>query len=297
MLGNLKEKLVETRYAFKGRFEELLRSSKNREEVLDALTESMILADVGVPSTEKIIDSIRQKSKKNDSFKTIKKILEEEIMKILSLFPSDLNINDPQSVVMMVGVNGGGKTTSLAKLAYHFKNQGKSILMAAADTFRAAAQEQLSLWGKKLNIPVVKGQYGADPASVIYDAIQTLKARSLQLLLVDTAGRIHTNANLMNELEKIKRITSREILEAPHETLLVLDASIGQNAMIQAKEFLKFSGLTGIFLSKLDGTAKGGSVISIVDELKLPIKFIGTGEGEKDMLYFPPREFVKALLS
>lgn len=297
MLENLKEKLAGTRETFKERFEEILRSSKTRDEILDELTESMILADVGVTSTEKIIDSIRQKSKKNDSFQTIKKILEEEIVKILCQFPTDFNINDSRSVVMMVGVNGGGKTTSLAKLAYHYKDQGKSIMMAAADTFRAAAQEQLALWGKKLNIPVVKGQYGADPASVIYDAIQSLKARSLQLLLVDTAGRVHTNANLMNELEKIKRVISREIEGAPHETLLVLDASIGQNALIQAKEFLKFSDLTGIFLSKLDGTAKGGSVISIVDELKLPIKFIGIGEGEKDLLRFSSREFVRALLS
>ncbi len=297
MLGNLKEKLAGTRETFKERFEEILRSSKTRDEILDELTESMILADVGVTSTEKIIHSIRQKSKKNDSFQTIKKILEEEIVKILCQFPTDFNINDSRSVVMMVGVNGGGKTTSLAKLAYRFKDQGKSIMMAAADTFRAAAQEQLALWGKKLNIPVVKGQYGADPASVIYDAIQSLKARSLQLLLVDTAGRVHTNVNLMNELEKIKRVVSREIEGAPHETLLVLDASIGQNALIQAKEFIKFSGLTGIFLSKLDGTAKGGSVISIVDELKLPIKFIGIGEGEKDLLRFSSREFVRALLS
>ncbi len=297
MLGNLKEKLAGTRETFKERFEEILRSSKTRDEILDELAESMILADVGMTSTEKIIDSIRQKSKKNDSFQTIKKILEEEIIKILCQFPTDFNINNSRSVVMMVGVNGGGKTTSLAKLAYRFKDQGKSIMMAAADTFRAAAQEQLALWGKKLNIPVVKGQYGADPASVIYDAIQSLKARSLQLLLVDTAGRVHTNVNLMNELEKIKRVVSREIEGAPHETLLVLDASIGQNALIQAKEFIKFSGLTGIFLSKLDGTAKGGSVISIVDELKLPIKFIGTGEGEKDLLRFSSQEFVRALLS
>jgi fused signal recognition particle receptor len=169
--------------------------------------------------------------------------------------------------------------------------------MVAADTFRAAAQEQLALWGKKLNIPIIQGQYGSDPASVVYDSIQSLKARSLQLLLVDTAGRIHTNTNLMKELEKIKRIISREIEGAPHEILLALDASIGQNALIQAKEFLKFSGLTGIFLTKLDGTAKGGSVISIVDELKLPIKFIGIGENEKDMLNFSPQDFARALLS
>jgi fused signal recognition particle receptor len=297
VIGNLKEKLTETRNAFKERFEELLRSEKDREEILDRLAESMVLADIGIPSTERIIHSIREKSKKNDSFETIKKILEEEIIDALSQFPSDFKLDHSHSVIMMVGVNGGGKTTSLVKLAYRFTKEGKNVLMVAADTFRAAAQEQLALWGKKLNIPTIKGQYGADPASVVYDSIQSLKARSLQVLLVDTAGRIHTNTNLMKELEKIKRIISREIEGAPHEILLVLDASIGQNALIQAKEFLKFSGLTGIFLTKLDGTAKGGSVISIVDELKLPVKFIGIGEKEKDLLYFSPRDFARALLS
>ena len=297
MIGNLKEKLAETRETFKERFEELLQSDKDREEILDKLAESMVLADIGIHSTERIIHSIREKSKKSDSFETIKKILEEEIINTLTQFPSDFNLDHSHSVIMMVGVNGGGKTTSLAKLAYRFTKEGKNVLMVAADTFRAAAQEQLALWGKKLNIPIIQGQYGSDPASVVYDSIQSLKARSLQLLLVDTAGRIHTNTNLMKELEKIKRIISREIEGAPHEILLALDASIGQNALIQAKEFIKFSGLTGIFLTKLDGTAKGGSVISIVDELKLPIKFIGIGENEKDMLYFSPQDFARALLS
>ena len=297
MFGNLKENLTKTRETFKERFDELLRSGKRKEEILEELAEILVLADIGINSTEKIILSIRQKSSKNDSFQTIKKILEEEILDTLSQFPSDSKLDNSFSVIMMVGVNGGGKTTSLAKLAYLFKKGGKDVLMVAADTFRAAAQEQLALWGKKLNIPVIKGQYGADPASVIYDAIQSFKARHFQLLLIDTAGRIHTNTNLMNELEKIKRVISREIEGAPHEILLVLDASIGQNALIQAKEFLKFSGLTGIFLTKLDGTAKGGSVISIVDELKLPIKFIGIGEEEKDILHFSPQEFARALLS
>ncbi len=297
MFGQLKEKLVRTREALTGRFDELLRSSESRENILEQLAESLVAADVGLTSTEKIIESIREKSKKTDSFPTIKSLLEDELIRILSQFPSDSNLDHSPSVVMMVGVNGGGKTTSLAKLASHFQQTGKSILMVAADTFRAAAQEQLVLWGKKLNIPVVKGQYGADPAAVVFDAIQSFKTHSYQLLLVDTAGRIHTNTNLMNELEKIKRVIARQVEGAPHEVLLVLDASIGQNALVQAREFVKFSGLTGIFLSKLDGTARGGSVISIVDELKLPIKFIGIGEEEKDLLHFSPPEFVRALLS
>ncbi len=297
MIGNLREKLSKTRETFKDKFSEFLRSDKNREEILEELSEAMILADVGVSTTEKIINSIMEKSKKNDSFPIIKSLLEEEITIILSRLSSDFNFNPTCSVIMFVGVNGGGKTTSLAKLAYRYRKENKDVLMVAADTFRAAAQEQLLLWGKKLNIPVIKGQYGADPASVIYDALQSFTSRSFQILLVDTAGRIHTNINLMSELEKIKRVISRQIEGAPHEILLVLDSSIGQNALIQAREFLKFSGITGIFLTKLDGTAKGGSVIGIVDELKLPIKFVGIGETEKDLLYFSPQEFVRALLS
>jgi len=297
MFGSLKEKLARTREVFKEKFDDFLSSEKNREEILDALMESMILADVGVPTTEKIIDSIRNNTKKTDTFPVIKKRLEEEIFLIFSQNSTDINLDPVSSVIMMVGINGGGKTTSLAKLAYKFKNEGKDVMMVAADTFRAAAQEQLSIWGKKLNVPMIKGQYGVDPAAVVYDAIQSFKSRKFHVLLIDTAGRIHTNINLMNELEKIKRVISREIEGAPHEILLVLDSSIGQNALIQAREFQIFSGITGVFLTKLDGTAKGGSVISIADELKLPIKFIGIGEDEKDLLAFSPKEFVEALLS
>jgi len=297
MIKDLKKTLVRTRAGLKARFDEFLKSGKTRDEILDELAESLILADVGVQTSEKIIDSIRKESKKNDSFLTIKKLLEKEITAILSHPAHSHNFRQPPWVVMMVGVNGGGKTTSIAKLAFRYKEEGNKVLMVAADTFRAAAQEQLSIWGKQLNIPVIKGKYGADPASVAYDAIQSLKAKDYDYLLVDTAGRIHTNVNLMNELEKIKRVISREIEGTPQEILLVLDATIGQNALIQAVEFLKFSGLTGIFLTKLDGTARGGSAISIMDELKLPIRYIGVGEDEKDLLAFSPSEFVSALLS
>lgn len=297
MLNELRTKLSRTRDSLKGKLDELLNSGKTRDDVLDGLAESLILADVGVQTTEKIVESIRRQSRKTDSLQNIQNLLKKEITSVFADIPHTSHLDQSPCVLIMVGVNGGGKTTSLAKLAHRYQREGNNILMVAADTFRAAAQEQLTIWGKKLNIPVLKGQYGADPASVVYDAIQSFKAKGYDYLMVDTAGRIHTNVNLMNELEKIRRLISREIQELPQEILLVLDASIGQNALIQAKEFTRFSGLTGVFLAKLDGTAKGGSVISIVDELKLPIKFVGIGEGEKDILDFSPEEFVSALLS
>ncbi len=297
IMAQLKDKLFRTRKIFNDKIKEAFKSPKKREEILDDLMESLLLTDVGIAASEKIISNLKEKSKKTDSFPAVKQLLEKEINRILSKFSSRLNRNTNGTVVMFVGTNGGGKTTSLAKTAYHFKKRGEKVLMVAADTFRAAAQEQLSEWGKKLNIPVIKSAYGADPAAVTYDAIQSFKAKQYQILLIDTAGRLHTNINLMNELEKIKKIISREIEGAPHEVLLVLDASIGQNALHQAREFSKFSGLTGIFLSKLDGTAKGGSVVSIVEELELPIKLLGIGENEKDMLEFSPEEFTDALLS
>jgi len=297
VLNDLKTKLSRTRENLKNNLDELFGSGKSRDNILEELAESLILADVGVQTTEKIVDSIRKETKKTDSPQNILNLLRREITDVFTDLPYNSNLDNPPCILIMVGVNGGGKTTSMAKLAHRYQKEGKNILLVAADTFRAAAQEQLTIWGKKLNIPVLKGQYGADPASIVYDAIQSFKAKGHDYLMVDTAGRIHTNINLMNELEKIQRVISRELEGIPQETLLVLDASIGQNALIQAKEFTRFSGLTGIFLTKLDGTAKGGSVISIVDELNLPIKFIGVGEGEKDILDFSPQEFVNALLS
>ena len=296
-MANLKDKLSRTREKVKNRIDELFAGQKNREEILDDLMETLILSDVGISTGEKIIESLRQKGKKTDSPQVIRNLLQEEIVSILSQHPGRVDLDGPQSVAVFVGINGGGKTTSLAKLARFYRTQGRQVMMVAADTFRAAAQEQLSIWGKRLDIPVIRGQYGADPASVTYDALQSFKSRRFDLLLIDTAGRIHTNTNLMNELEKIQKIVAREIETAPQEVLLVLDASMGQNALVQAREFLKFSGLTGIFLSKLDGTAKGGSVLSVVDELGLPIKFIGIGEQDIDLLPFSPREFADALLS
>jgi fused signal recognition particle receptor len=296
-MTKLKEKLFRTRKTFNEKIKDVLQSPKKRDEILEDFMEALLLSDAGINTSEKIISTVKEKTKKTDSFPTIKQAMKKEIEKILSAFPLTLNTSPNGTVIMFVGTNGGGKTTSLAKTAYHFSKKGDKVLMVAADTFRAAAQEQLCEWGEKLNISVIKGSYGADPAAVTYDAIQSFQSKKYQVLLIDTAGRLHTNINLMNELEKIKKIISREIQGAPQEILLVLDASIGQNALHQAREFSKFSGLTGIFLSKLDGTAKGGSVISIADKLELPIKLIGIGEKKDDMLEFSPQEFTQALLS
>lgn len=293
MFGQLKKKLGKTREVF-GKIEQLFRTGQPPEEILEELYELLILADCGVATTEKIMAGIKTKARKTGS-SDLKTFLKEELITLLSRQPVRINESWP-AVWMLVGVNGGGKTTSAAKLAHRYQSQEKKVMLAAADTFRAAAQEQLALWGKKLNLPVIQGQSGADPASVVYDAIQSFKARNYDLLLVDTAGRLHTYTNLMAELEKIKKVISREIPGAPQEILLVLDSTIGQNAIVQAKEFNRFSGITGVFLSKLDGTARGGSVLAVVEELQLPVKFIGVGESETDLVEFSPESFVEALL-
>lgn len=297
MFASLREKLSRTRNALRERLGGLFQSGQERDKLLDDLAEVLILADTGVVTTEKIIRDLKERTQKGDSPALIEAALKDELIRLLGLSTSGLALGSGPAVIMFVGVNGGGKTTSVAKLASRLLDDGKKVMLAAADTFRAAAQEQLTIWGERLGIPVIKGNYGADPASVVFEALQSFKARGLDVLLVDTAGRIHTNTNLMNELEKVRRIISREIAGAPQEILLVLDSSIGQNALVQAREFLRFSGITGIFLTKLDGTAKGGCVIAIADELSLPIKFVGVGESEKDIVEFSPLEFVDALLT
>jgi len=294
VFDKLKQKLSKTRELF-SRIEQLFQSNRPPADLLEELYELLILADVGVSTTDRIVSGLRERARKTGS-SDLKDLLKQELITLLSSQPSPVSDTWP-AVWMLVGVNGGGKTTSAAKLAYRYQNLGKKVMLAAADTFRAAAQEQLQLWGRKLNLPVIQGQSGADPASVVYEAIQSFKARAYDLLLVDTAGRLHTYANLMAELEKIKRVISREIPGAPQEILLVLDSTIGQNAIVQAREFNRFSGITGIFLTKLDGTARGGSVLAVVEELHLPVKFIGLGESEKDLLQFSPESFVEALLS
>ena len=297
MLGNLRQKLAETGRSLRERLDNLLRSGKTRDQILEELEEALILSDVGVPATENIVRALRERTRKDDPAPAIRDALREELVDILSRYPTGLAVDAGPAVIMLVGVNGGGKTTSVAKLAYHFKNRGKKTQLVAADTFRAAAQEQLTIWGKRLGLPVIRGQYGADPAAVVFDAVQSFKAHGGDILLVDTAGRVHTNTNLMNELEKIKRVIAREIPGAPQEILLVLDSTIGQNAIVQAREFLKFTGITGIFLTKLDGTARGGSVIGIAAELRLPIKLVGIGEQAEDLAFFSPDQFAAALIS
>jgi fused signal recognition particle receptor len=297
MAGIWRDKLARTRQALKQRLGDLFRSGRQKEDLLEGLAEALILADVGVGTTEKIIRAVDARTNTAAPYDAVERVLKEEIAGILSRFSPDLSLDASPAVLLAVGVNGGGKTTTLAKLARRFLAEGRSVLLVAADTFRAAAQEQLAIWGRRLGVPVIMGADGADPASVAFESTRRAKAEGFDRVLIDTAGRLHTNANLMNELEKIRRVISREIAGAPHETLLVLDASIGQNALLQARAFQKFSGLTGIALTKLDGTAKGGAVIAIADELRLPIKLVGTGEGPDDLLEFSPEAFVDGLFS
>lgn len=300
MFGSLKEKLARTRDAFR-RVEDLFRSGKRREDILDGLEEALILADVGVTASGRVLEALRAGTKKDAGEAELGRALKDELERILSpgtdVRPAAGAGAAAPAVILMVGANGGGKTTSAAKLAARFKAEGKKVVLAAADTFRAAAQEQLAVWGKRLGVAVFMGSYGADPAAVVFDAAQAFKAQRGDVLLVDTAGRVHTNPNLMNELDKVRRVVVRELPGARIESYLVLDATVGQNAVLQAREFLKFSGLSGVVLTKIDGTAKGGAAVAIAAELGLPIRYVGVGESAEDLVEFSPREFVEALLS
>ena len=299
MFGSLREKLARTREAFR-RVEDLFRSGKRREEILDGLEEALILADVGVTASTRVLEALRTGTRKDAGEAELASALKAELERLLSPGTDGrpaAEAGPGPTAILMVGANGGGKTTSAAKLAARFKAEGKKVVLAAADTFRAAAQEQLAVWAKRLNVPVFKGSYGADPAAVVFDAAQSFKAQNGDVLIVDTAGRVHTNTNLMNELEKVRRVVTRELPGARIESLLILDATVGQNAVLQAREFLKFSGQNGIVLTKVDGTAKGGAAVAIAAELGLPIKYIGVGESEGDLVEFSPRDFVEALLS
>ncbi|HOY98229.1 MAG TPA: signal recognition particle-docking protein FtsY [Candidatus Aminicenantes bacterium] len=297
MLGRLWEGLAKTRQAWKDRFGKVFGPGRPREEILETLSESLILADAGVPVAEKITAAVRNRTKKNDDAETLESVLKSELIELLSR--RQIRDEGPglSGVILLVGVNGGGKTTTAAKIAQRAAAEGKRVLLVAADTFRAAAQEQLAIWGRRLGVPVHQGRPGSDPAAVVFDAAREFLAGGYDLMIVDTAGRIHTNANLMSELDKIKRIVSREIDGRPVETWLILDAALGQNALVQAREFRKCAGLSGLVLTKLDGTARGGAVLAIADEYNLPIRLVGTGEGAEDMEDFDPAAFVEALMS
>lgn len=296
----LKNGLKKTRESITQRIDQLLVSmGKIDEELFEELEEILITSDVGVETTLRIIEDLKQrvKAEKVTDPKQVKNLLKDEITEILSSGDTGLKLDTKPSVIVMVGVNGVGKTTSIGKICNMLKNQGKKILVAAGDTFRAAAIDQLEIWAKRAGVDIVKHTEGSDPSAVVYDAIQAAKAREFDVVVCDTAGRLHTKKNLMEELKKIFRIINRELPGADIETLLVLDATTGQNAVSQAKTFAEVTGVTGLVLTKLDGTAKGGIIVSIKSELDIPVKFVGVGEKIDDLQPFDAKSFAEALFS
>ena len=267
------------------------------EELFENLEEALIMADLGMETSVLLIDELRDRVKRKHitDGNLVKQELYSVISDTLCEVNSEMNLNTTPSVILVIGVNGVGKTTSIGKIASYYKSQGKNVLLAAADTFRAAAIDQLDVWAERSGCDIIKHNEGSDPASVVFDACNAAKARGTDILICDTAGRLHNKKNLMAELEKINRIISRELPDAARENLLVLDATTGQNAVSQAKLFSEAADLTGIVLTKLDGTAKGGIVISIAKEQQLPVKFIGVGEGVDDLQIFSPEDFARAL--
>ncbi len=295
----LKAGLAKTKASFTEKVNNVFKNfRKVDEELLEELEEALILSDVGFETSAKIIERLRDKIKTDriEDSEEVKKELCNIISDILSENDNSLKLNTKPSVILVVGVNGAGKTTSIGKMAASFKAEGKKVLVAAADTFRAAAIEQLEVWTERAGVEILKRPEGADPASVAFDAAKKAKDENYDIVIIDTAGRLHTKKNLMDELGKINRTVLKEIPDADIETLIVLDGTSGQNAVIQAKEFAEVTNITGIVLTKLDGTAKGGVVIGICSELNIPVKFIGVGEGINDLQKFDSKEFAKALL-
>lgn len=301
IFNRLKEGLRKTREGFISKITELVTNQGEiNDEFFERLEEILISADVGVNTSMKLVAKVRQKVKeaKIREAALVKDVLRQEIANLMVQPARGLEIQGPfPLVIMIVGVNGAGKTTTIGKLAHKIKSQGFSIAVAAGDTFRAAAIDQLEIWGNRAGVTVVKHQAGSDPAAVAYDAVLAAKSRGYQVVIIDTAGRLQTKTNLMEEVKKMRRVVEKEIAGGPQEVLLVLDATTGQNALSQAKLFTQSLGLTGLVLTKLDGTAKGGVVIGIAAELQLPVKLIGFGEGIEDLKEFNPREFVDALFS
>ncbi len=295
----LKKGLSKTRENITNKIEKLIIGYADiDDDLLDELEEILIMADVGVNTTDKLMEAVRKgiKKKEINTPEDLKPFLQARISEILITGSDETKVaeNGP-TVILVIGVNGVGKTTTIGKLASYYQGQGKSVMLAAADTFRAAAIDQLQVWGERTGTKVIAHEEGSDPAAVAFDAVKAAKARNIDVLLIDTAGRLQTKANLMEELKKINRVIQREIPEAPHETLLVLDATTGQNAISQANIFTKAAPITGVVLTKLDGTAKGGVVIGIKAELSMPVKWIGVGEGVEDLRPFVAEDFAKAL--
>ena len=295
----LKKGLAKTRETFTNKIEKLIIGYADiDDDLLDELEETLIMSDVGVKTTERLMADVRKGIKKKDinTPEDLKPFLAEKISEILSTGSDETRIASAgPTVLLVIGVNGVGKTTTIGKLAAYYKEQGKSVMLAAADTFRAAAIDQLQIWGDRTGVPVIRHEEGSDPAAVAFDAVKAARARGVDILIIDTAGRLHTKSNLMEELKKIHRVIRREIAEAPHETLLVLDATTGQNAISQADLFQKAAAITGIVLTKLDGTAKGGVIIGLKSELSLPVKWVGVGEGVDDLRPFIAKDFARAL--
>jgi fused signal recognition particle receptor len=300
-LGRLRDSLTRTKQQLVERFDEIVtradapdrRSRPVDIETAEALEELLISADVGVAATGRIVSAVTARARSGES---LRDLVKQEILSIFEAAGNGTRAGGSSpTVVLIVGVNGTGKTTTVGKLANLLKINGATPMVCAADTFRAAAVEQLEIWAKRAGVDIVRAREGADPAAVVFDAISSGKARGRDPILVDTAGRIHTRVNLMNELEKIRRIASREVPGAPQEVLLVLDATVGQNGLSQAREFMGVAGVTGIVLAKLDGTAKGGVAVAIANDLKLPIRYVGVGEGIDDLVPFDAAEYVDGL--
>jgi fused signal recognition particle receptor len=300
-LDKLRQGLTRTTEQIVSRFEEIVQKADAGEQrtrpidvdTIEALEELLISADIGIPATERIVTAVKSRARRGES---LRELVKEEIRGIFDAVNRPVAVNgNPPHVTLIVGVNGTGKTTTVGKLANLLKEEGKQPLVCAADTFRAAAVEQLEIWAKRANVDIVRAREGSDPAAVVFDAIQSGKARGRDPILVDTAGRLHTRVNLMNELEKIRRVAGRAAEGAPHDVLLVLDATVGQNGLEQAREFTSVAGVTGIVLTKLDGTAKGGVAVAIAHDLKLPIRYVGVGEGIDDLIPFSPQDYVDAI--
>ncbi|MBC1334428.1 signal recognition particle-docking protein FtsY [Listeria booriae] len=299
-----KDGLSKTRDNFSGKMNELVaRYRKVDEEFFEELEEILIQADVGFETVMELVEQLREEVKLRN-IQDPKEVQEVIVEKLVAIYQGEddelpeLNIqSEGLTVILFVGVNGVGKTTTIGKLAHHLKSEGKNVLLAAGDTFRAGAIDQLDVWGERVGVDVIKQAEGSDPAAVMFDAVQAAKARGVDVLLCDTAGRLQNKVNLMNELEKVKRVITREVPNAPHEVLLVLDATTGQNAFVQAKQFKEATDVSGIVLTKLDGTAKGGIVIAIRNELHIPVKFVGLGEKMDDLQAFDANEYVYGLFA